>query len=207
MTMENKPKPGGSEMPEENQEFNIATEPETFPESSLGQAATGPEGRITALEAELADAKDRMLRALAEIENTRTRARREREDAGKYAISAFARDLLTVSDNLRRALDATPAELKSAPLIQGVEATERELLKVFEKNGIRKIDPSGQAFDPNFHEVMFEAPLPGKPPGTILQVLEPGYVIGERLLRPARVGVAKNEENAAASSHSVDTSA
>lgn len=169
--------------------------------------ADGAPDRASVLETELAETKDRLLRALAEIENTRTRARRERDDAGKYAISAFARDLLSVADNLRRALEATPAELKTSALIQGIEATERELLKGLEKHGIRKIDPSGQPFDPNFHEVMFESPLPGKPSGTILQVLEPGYVIGERLLRPARVGIVKNENDAAPGGRSVDTSA
>lgn len=162
---------------------------------------------VAALEAELAETRDKMLRALAEVENTRTRARREREDAGKYAISSFARDLLTVSDNLRRALEATPPELKSSALLQGIEATERDLLKILEKHGIRRIEPMGQSFDPNFHEVMFEAPLPGKPSGSVLQVLEPGYVIGERLLRPARVGIVKNEDDAAPpSGHGVDRS-
>lgn len=197
-------------MPEENPDLNAATGMEESLDSFAETPAT-PESRIAALEAGLAEARDKMLRALAEVENTRSRARREREDAGKYAISAFARDLLTVSDNLRRALDATPAEIKDSPLVQGIEATERELLKAFEKHGIRKLDPSGQPFDPNFHEVMFEAPLPGKPAGLILQVLEPGYVIGERLLRPARVGVVKNEgENGATSAnggHSLDTQA
>lgn len=197
-------------MPEENPDLNAAAGTEESLDS-FTEMPTTPESRIAALEAELAETRDKMLRALAEVENTRSRARREREDAGKYAISAFARDLLTVSDNLRRALDATPAELKDSPLVQGIEATERELLKAFEKHGIRKLDPSGQPFDPNFHEVMFEAPLPGKPAGLILQVLEPGYVIGERLLRPARVGVVKNEdENGATSAtggHSLDTQA
>lgn len=176
----------------------------------------GIESRVAALETELAETRDRMLRALAEVENTRSRARREREDAGKYAISGFARDLLTVSDNLRRALEAAPAESVASAVIQGIEATERELLKVLEKHGIRKLDPVGQAFDPNFHEVMFEAPLPGKPSGSVFQVLEHGYVIGDRLLRPARVGVVKNDSegggpsapsSSSSSGHNLDTQA
>lgn len=154
--------------------------------------------QIAELNKKVAETTDKMLRALAEAENTRRRAERERQDTAKFSVSSFARDLLTVSDNLRRALNAIPAaerekneQLKS--IFTGVEATERELLRVFESNGIRKIDPLNQKFDPNLHEVLFEAPSPGVPSGTIIQVIEPGYMIHERLLRPARVGVAKND--------------
>ena len=184
------------------------------PESEAAQEAETQDGASTALsamQAELDQLKDQMMRALAEAENTRQRARREREDASKFAIANFARDLLAVSDNLRRALDAVPADLQQADerigtIMQGIEATERELLKTFEKNGIRKMDPTGQPFNPNFHEVMFEAPGTGQPSGTIIQVIETGYVLNDRLLRPARVGVAKDNGGAPAV-HSVDTQA
>lgn len=159
---------------------------------------------VTALQAELGAAKEQVLRALAEADNARKRAAREREDASKYAISNFARDLLSVADNLRRALEAAPPGSEQLlSLLQGVEATERELLKIFEKNGIRKIEPAGEMFNPNFHEVMFEAPATGQPAGTIVQVIEAGYVLNDRLLRPARVGVAKDDGSASAA-HSVD---
>jgi molecular chaperone GrpE len=155
-------------------------------------------GVIAGLQDELDKAKDQMLRALAEAENSRKRSIKEREDASKYAVSSFAKDLVNVADNLRRALDAIPAEAMAADphlknLNDGVEATERELLKSFEKNGIRKINPMGEPFNPNFHEVMFEAPGSGQPAGTVVQVIETGYILNDRLLRPARVGVAKNE--------------
>lgn len=156
------------------------------------------EDRTAALEAELVRMKDHMLRALADAENTRKRALKDREDAGKYAITSFARDLLDFTDNFRRALGAIPPDLKSVDdrfgnVITGIEAMQKEMLRVLEKHGITKIEPIDQPFDANFHEVMFEAPGTGKPAGTIVQVIEPGYVIKERLLRPARVGVAKDE--------------
>ncbi|MBI2235033.1 MAG: nucleotide exchange factor GrpE [Micavibrio aeruginosavorus] len=162
-------------------------------------AASPEQGRIAELEAELARMKDHMLRALADAENTRKRAIKEREDAGKFAVSAFARDMLDIADNFRRALDAIPEDARKGddPLIKtlmaGIEAIERGLLKTFEKHGIKKLEPLGSVFDPNFHEVMFEAPVPGKTQGTIIQVIEPGYTLNERLLRPARVGIAKGE--------------
>jgi molecular chaperone GrpE len=154
-----------------------------------------PEARVAALEAELAEQKDRLLRALAETENVRRRSQREREDAAKYAVAGFAKELLSVADNLRRALDSLPAEeardQHTVSLLEGVEATERELLGVFERNGVRRIDPDGERFDHNFHQAIFEAERPGKPAGTIIEVLQPGYVLHDRLLRPAMVGVAK----------------
>lgn len=152
--------------------------------------------RVAKLEAQVADLKDQLLRAMAETENTRRRAQRDREDASKYAVSSFAKELVTVADNLRRALDAVPAEgrekddmLKS--LAVGVEATERQLFAAFDRAGIKKIDPTGEPFDPNFHQVMFEIENTGKAAGTVIQVLQPGYTIHGRLLREAMVGVAK----------------
>jgi len=150
--------------------------------------------RIQVLEEENARIKDHMVRALADAENTRKRAVKEREDASKFAISGFAKDILSVADNLRRALEAIPEEQTEQlqSLINGIEATERELLRTFEKNGIQKLEPLDQQFDPNFHEVMFEAPIPDKAAGTIIQIIEPGYVLNNRILRPARVGIAKD---------------
>jgi molecular chaperone GrpE len=165
-------------------------------------AAATPEARLAALEAELGEHKDRLLRALAEVENTRRRAQREREDAAKYAISHFAKDLLAVADNLRRALDSLPeaeiADEKTRSLLAGVAATERELLAAFERHGLRRIDPKGERFDHNFHQAIFEAERSDRPTGTIIEVLQPGYVLHDRLLRPAMVGVAKQPAPAAA---------
>lgn len=155
--------------------------------------------RITLLETELERTKDLMMRTVAESENGRKRALKEREDASKFAVSSFARDILSVADNLRRALDAIPEELQAQHpqiknLTDGIGATERELLRCFEKNGIKKTEPLDERFDPNFHEVMFETPMPDKARGTIIQVIEPGYTLNGRILRPARVGVAKSAE-------------
>ncbi len=153
---------------------------------------------VEALQDELAKAKDQMMRALAEAENARKRAQKDREDASRFAISGFARDLLDVADNLRRALDSVPEDLLAVDdrikgVLDGIEATERTLLRSFEKNNIQKLEPVDQPFDPNFHEVMFESPVPGKVAGTVIQVIETGYTLNGRLLRPARVGVAKDD--------------
>ncbi len=172
--------------------------------------------RITSLEEELASTKDHMMRAVAEAENGRKRALKEREDASKFAVSSFSRDLLSVADNLRRALDATPAELleqhpQLKSLIDGIEATERELLRGFTKHGIQKTEPLGEIFDPNFHEVMFETPMPDKQSGVIIQVIEPGYTLSGRILRPARVGIVKSDNSNASppesGGHIIDTQA
>jgi molecular chaperone GrpE len=155
------------------------------------------EGSAEALARELADARDRTLRTLAEMENLRKRTAREIADARAYGITAFARDVLDIADNLQRALDAVPAEAKAAAdpglkaLIEGVELTERSLLNTLEKNGVKKFDPVGERFDPNFQQAMYEVPDPSVPAGTVVQVVQTGYKIGERILRPALVGVAK----------------
>jgi molecular chaperone GrpE len=165
-------------------------------------AEAAPEARLAALEAELAEQKDRLLRALAEVENTRRRAQREREDATKYAISGFAKDLLAAADNLRRAIDSLPeveiADDKTRSLLAGVAATERELLSAFERHGLRRIEPKGERFDHNYHQAIFEAERADQPTGTIIEVLQPGYLLHDRLLRPAMVGVAKQPAPAAA---------
>jgi molecular chaperone GrpE len=163
------------------------------------------EGSVEALTKEVAEAKDRMLRTLAEMENLRKRTAREVADARTYGISGFARDVLDIADNLQRALDAVPAEAKASAdpglkaLIEGVELTERSLHNALEKNGVRKFDPAGEKFDPNVHQAMYEIPDPSVPAGTIAQVVQAGYMIGERILRPALVGVAKGGAKAAAS--------
>jgi len=184
-----------------------AAEPEAAKDA--GEAAETPETRVAALEAELAEQKDRLLRALAETENVRRRGQREREDAEKYAVGGFAKELLSVADNLRRALDSLPEaearDERTRNLLAGVAATERELLAVFERNGIRRIDPKGERFDHNFHQAIFEAPNSGKPAGTVVEVLQPGYLLRDRLLRPAMVGVAKDAPKPAEPAERIDT--
>jgi molecular chaperone GrpE len=164
------------------------------PIESEGEESS-PETRVTELEAELAEYKDRLLRALAETENVRRRAQREREDASKYAIAGFAKDLLSAADNLRRALESLPEskakDERTGSLLAGVAATERELLGVFERHGIKRIDPKGESFDHNLHQAIFETESPEQPSGSVVEVLQPGYVLHDRLLRPAMVGVAK----------------
>ena len=154
------------------------------------------------LEAEVQQLKDQVLRTMAELENYRKRAEREREETMKFAITGFARDLLSPSDNLRRALDSVPPDhgdpeklLKS--LLEGVEITEKELLAALTKHGVEKIDPMSESFDHNLHQAMFEVDDSDQSPGTIVHVLQPGYRLHGRLLRPALVGVAKEKKEEA----------
>ncbi len=168
----------------------------------VDEPSTGDQ-RVAELEAAVADLRDRLLRSHAEMENLRRRTEREVVDAKRYAVSSFARDLLGVADNLRRALDAAAAATPGAEaseavadpvfaaLVEGVELTERELGKGLEKHGVRKLDPKGKPFDPHHHEAVFEAPDPSVPAGTVVQVMQDGYVIGDRILRPAMVAVAR----------------
>ena len=161
------------------------------------------EGSVEALKREAAESRDKMLRTLAEMENLRKRTSREVTDARTYGITGFARDVLEIADNLQRALDAVPAEAKATAdpglkgLIEGVELTERALLNALEKNGVTKFDPTGERFDPNFQQAMYEVPDPSVPAGTVVQVVQAGYMIGERVLRPALVGVSKGGAKAA----------
>jgi molecular chaperone GrpE len=168
-----------------------------------GEAEPDPFQVLVALQKENAELKDKALRAVAEAENTRRRAERERQDAVRYAAAGFARDMVQVSDNLRRAIAALkPEEREASPatvqaLIDGVEATERQLLSTFERHGIKEITPApGDRFDAHLHEAMFEVPGSGQPAGTVVHVIEAGYTINDRLLRAARVGVAKGEDDA-----------
>lgn len=152
-----------------------------------------------------AEYKDKLLRVLAEMENLRRRTEREIADTRLYGISAFARDILAVADNMERALGALDAELRekadagTKALLDGVELTERELLKVLEKHGVKKFEPLGEKFDPNLHQAMFELPDPSRPAGSVAQVVQPGYMIGERMLRPALVAIAKGGPKASSS--------
>ncbi len=149
---------------------------------------------------QIAELKDQLLRALAETQNVRRRAERERADTSKYAIANFARDVLTVADNLRRSIDSAAVGSSAitaddgtagGALLAGIEMTERDLLASLERHGIRTISPIGEKFDHNFHQAMFEVETPDQEPGTVVQMVQTGYVIGDRLLRPAMVGIAK----------------
>ena len=170
-------------------------------------------GSVEALQKESAEARDRMLRTLAEMENLRKRTTKEVADARLYGITGFARDVLDIADNLQRALDAVPAEARAnadpglTALIEGVELTERSLLNALEKHGVKKFDPMGQKFDPNFQQAMFEVPDPSVPSGTVVQVVQAGYTIGERVLRPALVGVAKGGAKASPANNNESNSA
>ena len=163
-------------------------------------------------EEEIADLKDKLLRTLADMENLRRRSQKDREDALKYSSANFARDMLSVADNLRRAIESIPEEADPdgaamVGFIEGVALTEKELLSTLERHGIEKIDPMGEKFDPQFHEAMFEIPTVDAESGTVLQVVEAGYVIHDRLLRPAKVGIAKAGSAPAESDDQIDTSA
>jgi molecular chaperone GrpE len=199
---------------------NNDTAPDTAPAETLsspdrpseGQAvAPSPteelQARLAAAEAETAKYKNEVLYARAETENLRRRGEREREDTAKFAISKFAGDLLNVADNLRRALEAVPAEQAGDPVVKsllgGIEATERELIAVFERAGVKPVVAQGVPFDPNLHEAMVELVAPDVPAGTVVQVFQNGWTLNDRLLRPARVGVAKAGDR----EHMVDTQA
>lgn len=170
--------------------------PPQGPQSEPAQEAERLAAEVDTLQGQVADLTDRLLRAHAEMDNVRKRAEREREETAKYAISKFARDVVTVADNFERAIQAVPdgaAEQDAAlkGLIDGVSMTEREFLNVLEKNGVRRIVPKGEAFNPHLHQAMMEAQNPDVAPGTILEVYQAGYVIEDRVLRPAMVVVAK----------------
>ncbi len=190
-----------SETPLFESETDASTTEEAAPAEAEGSS------RIGELEGEIARLKDQMLRTAAEAENTRRRMEREMDDARKYAVSVFARDLLAVADNLRRAIEAlTPEQRDSSPamknLLVGIEATEKQLIAGFEKHGVQLVDAMGQAFDPNFHQAMQEIEDASVPAGTVVQVFQKGYTIADRLLRPALVVVAK-----APAGNAVDTQA
>lgn len=182
----------------------MADKTPTAPANDTGEPAGAPKtpeanaGDDTArLLAEVADLKDKLLRTLAEMENLRRRTERELADQRQYAVASFARDMLTVGDNLRRAIDAVPKEMRDGrdpalnALIEGVEVTERGLEQSLTKFGVRRVETAGQKFDPAFHQAMFEVEKPDAQPGTVAEEIQAGYAIGERVLRPALVSVVK----------------
>jgi molecular chaperone GrpE len=180
--------------PETGEEFETGEELQAeLPETEQEKIARAMEMLI----AENAELKDRILRSAAEMENLRTRTARDVRDAKTFAVSNFARDMLAVSDNLNRAVEMFPVESRAnaepgvVALLEGVELTERSLMTALERHGVKRLEPEGQKFDPNFHQAMFEVPNPDVPNNTVVQVVQAGYVIAERVLRPAMVGVAK----------------
>ncbi|MCO5732661.1 nucleotide exchange factor GrpE [Rhizobium sp. SSA_523] len=196
--------------PDASENENVAEAVASRLEEAASTAAEQPpaaQESLEALRAENEQLRDRFLRLAAEMDNLRRRTDRDVKDAKSYAVTAFARDMLAVSDNLRRALDSIPADARESgnagltALIEGVDMTERAMLSALERHGVRKMEADGQKFDPHFHQAMFEVPNPNVPNNTVVQVVQAGYVIGERVLRPAMVGVAKggpkSEANAA----------
>lgn len=181
--------------PEPTEETNRHPEAETAEDKAFTEPT--PEDRIAQLEDEKAQLRDQVLRTAAEMENLRKRTEREIADTRAYAISGFARDMLVATDNLSRALMVIPAEARETAdgtlksLIEGIEMTEREMQRLLQKNGVTPILAEGEKFDPHRHQAMFEVPDPSVPEGTVVQVVQAGYAIGERVLRPAMVGVAK----------------
>ncbi|PLW76213.1 nucleotide exchange factor GrpE [Cohaesibacter celericrescens] len=170
-------------------------------ESTQGETYLNPleaaELRIAELEKEASDMKDQLLRTIAEMENLRRRTQKEVQDAKQFSVASFARDMLGVADNLRRGLEVITDEQRAQAdgalkaLLEGTDLTEREMLKTLEKHGVKKLNPEGEKFDPNYHQAMFEVPNPDVPNNTVVQVIQAGYVIGTRMLRPAMVGVSK----------------
>lgn len=178
---------------------NIEAENEEIPAEDVEAEGEGvsEEDVLLRLARENEELKEQALRLAAEMENLRKRTQRDVADARAYGVANFARDMLQVSDNLQRALEAVPAQSREnadaglKALVEGVEMTERAMLSTLERHGVKRIDPKGEKFDPNFHQAMFEVPNPDVPVNTVVQVVQTGYVIGERVLRPAMVGVAR----------------
>ncbi|MBF9197002.1 nucleotide exchange factor GrpE [Microvirga terrestris] len=197
--------------PNDTEKQNAAPQAEPANDAAP-EAASAPEADpIAVLEAEKADLKDKLLRLMADMENLRRRTEREITDARTYAVANFARDMLNVADNVRRAIESVPEEASKTAegafkgLIEGIDLTERDLLKNLERHGVKKLDPHGQKFDPNLHQAMFEIPNAEVPNGTVLQVVQSGFVIGDRVLRPALVGVSKGGPKAAANGSGSET--
>ena len=171
---------------------------EELPDDRLeGDGPDGMAQELSGLRAEVEALKDRALRAMAEVENVRKRLERERDDARTYSVTRFAREMLTVADNLDRALSAFPPEVRAKTddsikaVLDGVEATSRELSAALARHGVKPINAEGQKFDPNLHQAIAEVPSRDAAPGTVVSVVQAGYLIGDRLLRPAMVTVAK----------------
>jgi molecular chaperone GrpE len=184
----------------QNEADSVKEAANTAPQAEAASAQSDAErdaAAVQALIAENAGLKDKVLRTLADMENLRRRTDKEVSDAKAYGVTSFARDMLTFSDNLRRALENVPAETREAAdtalkaFVEGIELTERDFLSRLSRHGVRKLDPKGQKFDPNFHEALFELPDESLPAGSVAQVVEEGFAIGDRVLRPAKVGVAR----------------
>lgn len=199
-----------------NDSKNPETEANKTGNGPAGEAAAGAEPPAEALpetpdpavviqnlRLENAELKDKLLRSLAEMENLRRRTEREVAEVKTYAVTSFAREMLTFADNLRRALDSVPADAREQAgepwkgFAEGIEVTERDFLSRLARYGVKKIEPLGTKFDPHFHEALFEVPDETAPSGTVVQVIEDGYAIGERVLRPAKVGVSRGGPTAA----------
>ena len=182
------------------------------PASPPEATAEGLAARVAELEAELAAANEKTLRAMAETENVRRRLEQAAEDRGKFAVNGFAKDMLPVADNLRRALDSLPADAKetdplAAKLIEGVELTERSLLSALERHGVKRVESLGQLLNPHLHQAMMEVEDPNHAAGTIVMEMQAGYTLHGRLLREAMVGVAKGGPKPGAGESGVDTEA
>jgi molecular chaperone GrpE len=204
MTKPNTPGKGANEDVLRPMAANDSVPPVDFETPDDATGAAPEPNTIAQLEAEKLDLKEKLLRMLADMENLRRRTEREIADARTYAVTSFARDMLTVADNFQRAIDSVPKEARDTGdavwkgLIEGVELTERDMLKTLERYGVKRLDPHGDKFDPNLHQAMFEVPNPDVPNGTVVQVVQTGYVIGDRVLRPALVGIAKGGPKTAA---------
>lgn len=189
---------------------NPQVEDENVAAEGEAEGEVSEEDVLLKLARENEDLKEQNLRLVAEMENLRKRTQREVADARTFGITGFARDMLTVSDNLQRALGAiTPEQRENADpvlksLVEGVEMTERSMLSTLERHGVKRLNPEGERFDPNFHQAMFEVPNPDIAANTVVQVVQPGYVIGERVLRPAMVGVSKGGPKASAEKQQAD---
>ena len=185
--------------PSPETDMDAGSEPvaEATPEASIAEALAAGQAALDALMAENAELKDRVLRTIAEMENLRKRTEREVADTRTYAIAGFARDMLTATDSLNRALLVLPAgarenaDANTQSLIDGIELTEREMTRLLAKHGVKPIEALGQKFDPHKHQAMFEVPGTDQPEGSVVQVMQTGYAIGDRVLRPAMVGIAK----------------
>ena len=187
-------------MPDDNSDPRETDEDQAKPDAPQKDAGASD---LDSLLAENADMRDKLLRTMADMENLRRRTEREKQDTARYAISNFARDVLSIGDNLRRVIEHVPAEAAAADpalksFLEGVELTERELLKMMEKHGVAKLEPLGQRFDPNQQQAMYEVPTTDVPDGTVVEVMQAGYTIGDRVLRPALVAVSKGGPKQAA---------
>ena len=195
-------------MPSSHPQPEAANDDAQKPQAAPVESPENAESALEAAQAEAAKYKDQWLRAVADAENIRKRAERDQQETSKYAVSGFARDMVDVLENLMRALDSVPAERKQehallATLMEGVDLTKQELLQIFERHGIRRISPLNEKFDHHFHQAVVQIERPDLPSGTVVQVVQAGYVIGDRLLRPAMVAVSKQGD----APKQVDTSA